>query len=72
MLLEVMVQMGIPKVIVVIAILIGANLLWSYIKRLKRRAEQNQAQYSRPEKKSKRKPSDDSLGEYVDYEEVDD
>lgn len=64
--------MGIPKVIIVIAILVAANLLWSYIKRLKRRAERNEAQFTRQKPRDSKKPKDESLGEYVDYEEVDD
>ena len=67
------VEFGIPKVIIVILILIGANILWSYYKRTKRRAEAN-ARNTEPKRNSsgKKKPSDSHLGEYVDYEELKD
>lgn len=65
------IEFGIPKVIVVILVLVAANILWSYFKRVKRRAEANtQAQEPKRDSTGKRKPSDSHLGEYVDYEEL--
>ena len=70
-LLETLIYFGIPKVVIVIAILIVANVIWSYFKRRQRRSEDKKAQVHRQKAKGK-KPSDESIGEYVDYEEVDD
>ena len=64
--------LGIPKVIIVIAVLIAANLLWSYIKRLKRKAEQAQSPDRTGPVNKKDQPKDDRLGDYVDYEEIKD
>ena len=66
------ISFGIPKVLVVILLLIAANVVWSYIKRLRRRAEQNANTNPGNARQKSKKPKDDQLGEYVDYEELKD
>lgn len=64
---------GIPKAIIVVLALIALNLLWAYIKRLKRRAEAaDQFRDHHKTSPTQRKAKDDQLGEYVDYEEIKD
>jgi hypothetical protein len=67
-------ESSITKVFWVIVLLIALNLFVRYVKGLRRQSvawrEQQQAQSSRT-KAVPKKPDDNGLGEYVDYEVID-